>query len=105
MALTCTRCESSGFLNLDHVPDDVRKKFDETYDHQVFLSWMAETAKAVDELGGCSCHISTPCSTCMLWHEVTVCDCCGNGESWHGVPGEHNQTADGWDTVSWPACY
>jgi hypothetical protein len=22
-------------------------------------------------------------------HDVTVCDCCGDGEEWYGVHGEH----------------
>jgi hypothetical protein len=28
-------------------------------------------------------------------HDVTVCDCCGDGEtSWYGTPGEHYNNED-----------
>lgn len=54
---TCTRCDSSGFLNLD---------FDfETHDE--VLKWIKENDN----------------------HDVTVCDCCGDGDEWYGVHGEH----------------
>jgi hypothetical protein len=27
-------------------------------------------------------------------HDVSVCDCCGDGENWYGVPGEHYNSDD-----------
>jgi hypothetical protein len=27
-------------------------------------------------------------------HDVQVCDCCGNGESWYGDPGYHYHAED-----------
>lgn len=67
MSQTCTRCEGSGFLNLDQVDEGILKIFGGTGDHQVILDWIE-------------------------WHDdhdVMVCDCCGDGERWYGVPGEH----------------
>jgi len=69
--MTCTRCDNTGFLNLDQVDDVSRKQFDEAGEHQIILDWI----KAQTEP-----------------HDVSVCDCCGNGESWHGTPGEHYTT-------------
>lgn len=69
--MNCTRCESSGFLNLHQVPEDVLKRFEDTGDHQVILDWMKDNES-----------------------DVQVCDCCGNGESWHGKPGAHFEGGD-----------
>lgn len=27
-------------------------------------------------------------------NDIQVCDCCGDGESWYGVPGEHYNRED-----------
>jgi hypothetical protein len=70
--MTCTRCETTGFLNIDQVSEDVRKQFDETGGHEVILKWMRENTG----------------------HDVSVCDCCGNGETWYGTPGEHYHDSD-----------
>jgi len=72
MSSPCTRCGGSGFLNTDQIDDRVCRRFDETGDHQVILNWI-EAEKN---------------------HEVSVCDCCGNGEYWHGIPGEHYNNED-----------
>jgi hypothetical protein len=61
--LTCTRCGGTGFLNGAQVPDNVFNSGIEATRH-----WM----------------ITTP-----IAHDVQVCDCCGNGEEWHGQAGEH----------------
>lgn len=64
MPLTCTRCGSSGFLNIEQVPDDAQDEGVEA-----IQKWIKE---------------------CCEDHDVQVCDCCGDGEeAWHGVPGEH----------------
>ena len=63
MGQTCTRCEETGFLNADQLPDGMLDG-DEMYEA---LYWISEN----------------------LDHDVSVCDCCGDGESWYGTPGEH----------------
>jgi len=64
MTLPCTRCESSGFLNLNQIPDDVLITLDS---NEAILAWCNQNDA----------------------HDVQVCDCCGDGVSWHGTPGEH----------------
>jgi hypothetical protein len=63
MTTTCTRCESSGFLNLHQAPDGL---CDSGVDE--VLKWISEETEP---------------------HDVQVCDCCGDGTGWHGTPGEH----------------
>jgi len=66
---TCTRCEGSGFLNIQQVDKETLAQFDLTGDHNVILKWIAKHPEP---------------------HDVTICDCCGDGESvWYGTPGEH----------------
>lgn len=69
MALTCTRCEGTGFLNLHQIADSI--PVDEM-DHEQILKWL-ET------------HTD---------NDVQVCDCCGDGETWYGYPGEHYNNED-----------
>ena len=66
--MTCTRCDSTGFLNLHQVDEATLTRFDTTGDVQVILTWIADNTA----------------------HDVSVCDCCGDGETWHGEPGAHN---------------
>ena len=87
--MNCTRCQGTGFLNLDQVDEEVRQRFDATGDHEVVRDWIAQRNSAIERLD-CACHISPPCPKCELYHDVQVCDCCGDGEGWHGTPGEHN---------------
>ena len=63
MSLTCTRCQGTGFLNIDQVPPEIQDKGIET-----ILVWIRNEKRP---------------------HDVQVCDCCGDGESWHGEAGEH----------------
>ena len=67
MALTCTRCEGSGFLNLEQVPD-----FVVALGEQAILLWIDNNAD----------------------HDVQVCDCCGDGTNWHGIAGQHYSSDD-----------
>ena len=69
---TCTRCEGSGFLNLVQVSEEAMHELCLTGDLGVILRWI----KANDD------------------HDVSVCDCCGDGENWHGSPGEHYGSQD-----------
>lgn len=100
--MNCTRCQSTGFLNLEQVPDEILTAFNKTGDVDLVLSWIIDTASRRDR-EGCACHINPPCSICVeCVHDVQVCDCCGDGESWHGQPGAHNNWHDGKEPV--PNC-
>jgi len=90
MGMICTRCEGTGFLNLEQVDEDTLHQFEATGDHQIILDWIADRQRRMDRSGGCSCCICPPCHYCTeLMHDVSVCDCCGDGEDWYGTPGEH----------------
>jgi hypothetical protein len=66
--MNCTRCQGTGFLNSEQIPEDVAGQGVEE-----ILEWVQR------ETG----------------HDVTVCDCCGDGEaSWYGEPGQHYTTQD-----------
>ena len=69
--MVCTRCEGTGFLNLCQVDEATLIRFDETGDPEVILKWIAANAD----------------------HDVSVCDCCGDGEGWYGEPGQHGPYA------------
>ena len=77
--MICTRCDATGFLNLHQVDDETLTCFEATGDHEIILAWIATN----------SCH------------DVSVCDCCGDGETWHGTPGEHHLE----DREPFPECY
>jgi len=77
--MICTRCNSTGLLNLDQVDDETLRRFEETADHQIILDWIAGNSD----------------------HDVSVCDCCGDGEASHGTPGEHHLE----DAEPFPECY
>jgi len=71
---TCTRCDGTGFINTHQIPQDVMiklKKLD--YFVAGVLTWIREHGEDYD---------------------VRICDCCGNGRYWYGVPGEHYNTED-----------
>lgn len=68
MSLSCTRCEGSGFLNLAQIPDGVI----DLNDCDQIVRWIAENGD----------------------HDVMICDCCGDGDSWYGTPGEHYNSED-----------
>ena len=71
---TCTRCESTGFLNLHQVDDESLKFAENGPDfHADILAWIAVQDKP---------------------HDVQICDCCGDGTDWYGTPGEHNGPND-----------
>lgn len=65
MALNCTRCEGSGFLNAHLVTDDAVLEAG----FEAMKKWWEEHKKEEPD-----------------FHP---CDCCGDCESWHGEPGEH----------------
>ena len=69
MATTCTRCENSGFLNIETLPDAVVD-----LEPEQLKTWL--DARYED------------------YPYVTVCDCCGDGDRWYGIHGEHYNRAD-----------
>jgi len=71
MSITCTRCDGSGFLNLDQYENITGKNPDDLNENQM-LEWIEKNAD----------------------HDIQVCDCCGNGENWYGIPGEHYNSED-----------
>ncbi len=77
--MTCTRCESTGFLNLHQIDDEDILSNMVTED---ILEWIVEHPD----------------------HDVMVCDCCGDGEGWYGEPGEHRHDGANWDTPNVPDC-
>lgn len=62
---TCTRCGGTGFLNIHQIPD---------VKSDIVLESPEQTLQWIEENDD---------------HDVSVCDCCGNGEEWYGTPGEH----------------
>ena len=86
----CTRCDGTGFLNIEQVSDHVLREFQATGNHELILSWIVRrNLQRGDQ--GCYCAATrAPCGWCENAHDVAICDCCGNGETWHGVPGEHD---------------
>lgn len=78
--MNCTRCDGTGFLNIDQLPED-----EDFYDVARIERWMKENSG----------------------HDVMICDCCGDGTGWYGEPGEHNSDSSvrhGWDTPNIPEC-
>lgn len=68
--MICTRCENTGFLNLEQVDEVTLQRFNDTGDPQVILDWIEAN----------------------VGHDVVPCDCCGNGDAWgwYGIPGLHD---------------
>ena len=65
--MTCTRCQNSGFLNLDQVPEETVK-----VGITAIQAWI-EANQPTD---------------------AQVCDCCGDGIEWYGTLGEHFEGGD-----------
>ncbi len=73
MSTVCTRCDNTGFLNLEQIDPDVYG-----YDVADITDW-------VSVLKWINAHED---------HDVQVCDCCGDGEHWYAIPGEHYNAED-----------
>jgi hypothetical protein len=66
--MNCTRCDGTGFLNRDQLPDELF-----TGGVEQVQRWIAD-------------HLDS---------DVSVCDCCGDGDSaWYGEPGQHYTSQD-----------
>ena len=69
--MICTRCESTGFLSIHQVPTFVWNTEDPTtIIHNMLMSGQLEGT------------------------DIAICDCCGDGKSWYGTPGEHYTRKD-----------
>lgn len=66
--MNCTRCNGTGFLNVEQIP---QMPTEGDVPGQV-LRWM-ESHKD---------------------HDVQICDCCGTGAYWYGEPGQHYGAMD-----------
>lgn len=69
--MRCNVCQGTGFVNLHQIPETVFDTFSENYFTDVLL-WIKENPN----------------------YEVAVCDCCGDNESWYGIPGQHYSSLD-----------
>ena len=65
--MICTRCEGTGFINLHQIPCEQRTAMEGNLVAAVPV-WIAEQTKP---------------------HDVSICDCCGDGSGWYGEPGQH----------------
>lgn len=67
---TCTRCDTTGFLNICQLPENILEEFDNAEDPQEYLlRWLDHNHD----------------------NDVQVCDCCGDGENWYSEPGYHDR--------------
>jgi len=60
--ISCTRCDGTGFLNTHQININV---FDLEDFYRFVLDWIERNPDS----------------------DVQVCDCCGDGKSWYGIPG------------------
>ena len=67
--MLCTWCSGTGFLNIDNVPKSVVDEFNITGAHNIIIWWIESEDSGM--------------------HDVSICDCCGDGENWYGEPGRH----------------
>ena len=75
---TCTRCGNTGFLNIEQYTQITGNDFYKLKDPHVEVKAWIDRGKIIE-----------------FWDDdVQVCDCCGDGEDWYGVPGEHYNTED-----------
>lgn len=82
--MNCTRCQGTGFLNVEQLPDGM---LDEEGVDAVY-EWLDNLQVQLNDMC-CTCFLAAPCSFCMLQTDVQVCDCCGDGVDWYGEPGRH----------------
>lgn len=64
--MKCNRCKGTGFLNAHLIPC-----FD-VLSFETILSWLEDQVNS----------------------DVKICDCCGNGQTWYGTPGQHYSEDD-----------
>lgn len=74
MRTYCTRCESTGFLNIHQLSEEKSAELD-LLGAQEFLNKNTDIIESEE-------------------NDIQVCDCCGDGEGWYGIPGEHYNSDD-----------
>ncbi|MHB1939019.1 MAG: hypothetical protein ACYCOR_20965 [Acidobacteriaceae bacterium] len=67
MTTICTRCGGTGYLNIEQAEGV------DGHDVAAVEKWIDEQTEP---------------------HDVEICDCCGDGISWHGEPGWHYSQLD-----------
>lgn len=70
--MICNVCEGTGFINLHQISETELNAIQPEF-HDSVLKWMASNKEP---------------------HDVRICDCCGDGEAWHGEPGKHYGSDD-----------
>jgi hypothetical protein len=70
MSTTCTRCDGTGLLNTHQIPEIDFDELDSDPDSLL---------KVIKD---------------NPYTDLCVCDCCGDCEEWHGIPGEHYNDED-----------
>lgn len=63
--------QGTGFLNLFQYEEITGKNPDELNENEL-LKWIENNED----------------------HDIQVCDCCGDSDGWHGIPGEHYNSDD-----------
>ncbi len=66
--MQCNVCKGTGFCNYEQVPEEIA----EEGDLDKVIAWL-KSAEG---------------------HDVSVCHCCGDGETWYGNPGRHYSSQD-----------
>jgi hypothetical protein len=64
--MNCARCEGTGFLNAEQIPQQIQEGGAEVMRH-----WCAVNKT-----------------------DAQVCDCCGDGDGRYGEPGQHHTSID-----------
>jgi len=70
--MKCNRCDGVGFLNMHQIDSGYGMDVPDTGDYESILQWIKS-------------HTD---------NDVSVCDCCGDGDNWYGIPGEHYNADD-----------
>jgi len=70
--MKCNRCDGTGFLNLHQIDGRYGMDVPDIGDYESIRQWM-------------NTHTD---------NDVSICDCCGDGENWYGIPGEHYNDDD-----------
>jgi hypothetical protein len=70
--MNCTRCDGSGLLNMEQLDEELSDA----------LSVDADRDGADGILDAIELHPEVE-------HDISICDCCGDGGCWHGTPGQH----------------
>lgn len=76
----CNRCQRTGFINYDHIDED---------SEEYKLIKMQLMLEGYDESDTVYFVLVILEKFPDVYEHVSVCDCCGDGITWYGEPGEH----------------